>query len=70
MFNANKWYYYRNRLDIDCRYKFTQDSIKSGKVYIILAQYPDNDVQVWAQEDYDTVQQIMRCLTMTNGEEK
>ena len=68
MFRENKWYYYRGRLDLNCRYKFTHDAINSGNVYIIVAQYPDDDVQAWAHENYDSVQQIMRSLTMTEGE--
>lgn len=68
MFRMDKWYYYQNNKERDCRYKFTYDVTGKGKVYIIIAHYSDGDVQAFAHDEYDDVQQIMRNLTMTDGE--
>lgn len=63
MFETNKWYNYRNIADTDIRYMLRDDTTENyTRVYVIIAMYGTDLLNMFAFEDYDKAQHAMKKM--------
>ena len=66
MFETNKWYNYKNLADTDVRYMLRDDTTENyTRVYVIIAMYGSESINMFAFEDYNKAQNAMSKMVLS-----